>query len=633
MRHARIARLAAAAAAFALLVGPAAPWSTGGVVRAHAQLVASSPGAGEVVPESPGELRLVFSEPLEVQVTSLDVRGADGSVVLERAGSTDPADAYVLVAALPDLPDGTYSVTWRTLSAADGHTVEGFFSFGVGDPAAVGALDPGGATHTEASMLDRGSRLLTTIGLLGALGMAVFHRVVLRTGPVPRRFVVLLGSGLALAGLATLVSATANALDGGGLTGYLLGSRNGSLQLARGVVGLLGATLLLVLPPRLAVATTVTAALAGIALLVAAGHPAALPGVAPLLGGVIHVAGAGVWLGGVAALALVAWRPSLLTGTVSSPPMRALVPRFSALALVAIGLVGLSGIHAAWTQTGTLIDPGTEYGRTLVAKTAVAALALALGGLNFLDGGSLRTWVGGFRRRVTVEMVAGIGVLAITASLATISPTDGATGVQIRALPDAFGEVTPGMSMTLLPGRPGVNRVAVTTTDAVAASNIQLQLVLDRTDAGTTTRVPLVSEHEGGGHAAHGEGEEAADPASAADGLAEWHADAIVLPTGSSWDTNVLLLSADGAELSRQRFSFEIDGEGVAGGADTTLLDPMALVALLLVVGGALAVGLAVGGATLPRCERSASRFALAVGGPTAAALGAAIGIGRLAAL
>ena len=629
MPRVRAVRTAAAAACLALLLAPGLPWASGGVAFGHAQLVASSPGAGEVVPEGPTELRLVFSEPLESQVTSLDVRGPDGEPVLDRAGAPDPDDPFVLVAELPALADGAYSVTWRTLSAADGHTVEGFFSFGVGDPTQLGAIEAGGVSHTDAGFVDLAGRLLTYIGVLGALGLATFHAVVLRIGPMPRDLVRLLAAGLGLAGAATLVSAVANGIDAGGPTDYLLSTRNGSLQLARGIVALAGAGLLLVVPRQLAGAIAASAAVIAIALLVAAGHSAALPGVAPVLGGVIHVAGAGVWLGGVAALAICALWPSVLTGGAPLPSMRSIVPRFSALALVSIGLVGLSGIYSAWAQTGTLIEPGTEYGRTLIAKSVVAVAALALGGLNFLDGGRMRAWLGGLRRRATAETLVGVVVLALTASLATISPTDGASGVEVRAVPDAFGEVTPGMSMTLLPGRPGVNRVAVTTTDAVAGSNVQLQLVLDRPETGASTRVPLASELAGG-HAAHGE-EDAT--AGRDDGLVEWHADAILLPEDSSWDTNVLLLSADGTELSRQRFAFAIGADGVAEGADTTLIDPATLVAVALVVGGALGAGLAAGGASLPRAERAASRLAMSVGGLTAVALGAAIGIGRLTSL
>ena len=58
-------RLAGAISVLVLLVGPALPGSAGGRALAHAQLVASSPGAGTTVPEPPAEIRLIFSEPLE----------------------------------------------------------------------------------------------------------------------------------------------------------------------------------------------------------------------------------------------------------------------------------------------------------------------------------------------------------------------------------------------------------------------------------------------------------------------------------------------------------------------------------------------------------------------------------------
>ena len=69
-----------------MLAGPAIPGGDGSRVLAHAQLVASSPGSGAVLPESPDEIRLVFSEPLEAEVTSLDLAALDGTQILERAG-------------------------------------------------------------------------------------------------------------------------------------------------------------------------------------------------------------------------------------------------------------------------------------------------------------------------------------------------------------------------------------------------------------------------------------------------------------------------------------------------------------------------------------------------------------------
>jgi len=52
------------------------------------------------------------------------------------------------------------------------------------------------------------------------------------------------------------------------------------------------------------------------------------------------------------------------------------------------------------------------------------------------------------------------------------------------------------MSMAVIPGRPGVNRVVVSTIDAMAGS-AAMELSLDNLEDGTTTRVPLELEESG----------------------------------------------------------------------------------------------------------------------------------------
>jgi hypothetical protein len=54
------------------------------------------------------------------------------------------------------------------------------------------------------------------------------------------------------------------------------------------------------------------------------------------------------------------------------------------------------------------------------------------------------------------------------------------------------------------------------------------------------------------------------------------------------------------------------------------------LTAGLLAAGGALSIGLGLGGTRLPRCDVVASRIALGAGGAVAVALGLVIGLGRL---
>jgi hypothetical protein len=168
----------------------------------------------------------------------------------------------------------------------------------------------------------------------------------------------------------------------------------------------------------------------------------------------------------------------------------------------------------------------------------------------------------------------------------------------------------------------------VTAEGAVATAN--LELVLDRLDTGGQTRIPLRHAGGGGAHMPDMPGMDHG-PAVDPDAPARFVADAVVLPPGSRWDASVLLLSEPGGtEISRQRFSFELDDAAVARGRAGGPVDFGLLTAGLLAAGGALSIGLGLGGTRLPRCDVVASRIALGAGGAVAVALGLVIGLGRL---
>jgi len=179
------------------------------------------------------------------------------------------------------------------------------------------------------------------------------------------------------------------------------------------------------------------------------------------------------------------------------------------------------------------------------------------------------------------------------------------------------------MAMQIVPGRPGVNRVVVTATDALVS--LDLRLTLDQLDAGTSSTVPLVPSGLEGMEGMEGMDHDAM-VARNQDGTIDWSADAVVLPAGSSWNATVAASSAEGNELARQRFAFALDDDGISEGEITSLLNPGAAIALLLLAGGALGLGLGVGGFVLPRCEAAASRMALIGGSATAVVLGALMG-------
>ncbi len=100
-------------------------------VRRHTRLVRSEPAKDSVVRLAPTELRLWFSETLDLAVTRVRLTSA-GQVPVETGPLTraDAADAPIVTALSAALPDGNYTVTWST-SSRDGHPVRGTFHFSV----------------------------------------------------------------------------------------------------------------------------------------------------------------------------------------------------------------------------------------------------------------------------------------------------------------------------------------------------------------------------------------------------------------------------------------------------------------------------------------------------------------------
>jgi methionine-rich copper-binding protein CopC len=114
----RLSMLLALASAFAL-PAPAA---------AHASLVRAAPAAGSAVHKSPAAVRLWFSERLEPAYSTVEVVDRARKRVDNGDAGIDRANDKVLQVSLPQLPPGTYGVTWRVLSV-DTHVSEGQFSF------------------------------------------------------------------------------------------------------------------------------------------------------------------------------------------------------------------------------------------------------------------------------------------------------------------------------------------------------------------------------------------------------------------------------------------------------------------------------------------------------------------------
>ena len=119
----------------------------GVAVAVHAHLTGSFPGKEEVVAEAPREIRLTFSEKVELAISSIRVLGADSAEV--KMGKAARTDDTLTIAApvLGAIAPGEYAVVWRTASR-DGHPIRGRYTFTVtappkGDPAQSRPAEPG----------------------------------------------------------------------------------------------------------------------------------------------------------------------------------------------------------------------------------------------------------------------------------------------------------------------------------------------------------------------------------------------------------------------------------------------------------------------------------------------------------
>jgi copper transport protein len=441
-------------------------------VWAHGVIEKADPPVGGAVATAPSQVRLWLSEPVDPSFSKIAVYAAGSTERLDLGDLKLDADGALAVSLKPNLPNGVYTVEWQAFTPGDGHATTGVYSFGVGVAAGATAT-----VATERTPLGDLVRFLSLAGECLFVGVVIFRwairlenearfqsstfwlvqatRVSLGLGTLGALYIQTQALGVSVAdvlltqwGTAWLVRAVMTAIVVVGANGLMRDARqtNGAL--------LAGAFLL--------VTTSLTS------------HSAAKFGLLGVAVDSLHLASAAVWSGGVLCTAI-----AVMQGE------RNFLARFGLLATAAVGGVAASGLWLANGQIGSwsalLL---TEYGRTLVLKLGVVAVAFGLGAVNaVLDPARLpKVWQAFARRLPVIEAVAGLGVIVVAATLTNLPPaysqvSDGApTEV---ALTKSVGDLT--VALSLSPARLGVNTVEARLSDGAGqpllARNIRLQFV------------------------------------------------------------------------------------------------------------------------------------------------------------
>ncbi len=436
---------------------------TAAPASAHAALVSTDPADGQVLPDAPGAITLTFTEPVRL-TDNIELLAGDGSTV---DAEVSASDAVVTITPSAPLGDGTYIVGWRVISA-DSHPVAGGFSFSVGAPSTTSVDVPTAETPRDVDLLRKSAEAVRYCGLLLAVGLLIFTLLIAPdamrdSGTLRRRATATMRGAGVFAVLAAVLLAPLTALWQRASPLSAFGDavldpdtwRTDTFAAAAVLTAALG---LAVLAQRRAPAVAVSAATLAAGSLAIVGHTRTFgPVWLMLTADLAHTLVAAVWLGGVVGLLL------LVRAGRAVPAARAqqTVRRFSAVALVSVAVLAVSGLVLWWRVPATVRGlPDTSYGGHLIVKVVVVALVVAVAAWNLRHLRTHRTIDLARLRRTLAAEVALLGVvLAVTAGLVTQVPRTAPPTTAAPAATDLTFDLDDGITATLVltPGRVGTN--------------------------------------------------------------------------------------------------------------------------------------------------------------------------------
>lgn len=516
---------------------------------AHASLSASTPAGGAAVEEAPQQVTLSFTEPPDTALSSVRVVGGSGSFE-DGAPRLAEGDDSTLVVDLKSLPQGSYTVSWRTVSRVDGHSSAGAFAFGVGEP--PGEVAGGGEEQTTSKVPSAVARWILYLGLgslLGAAWMALFA-----FGHSYRPLARLASFGILAAAAGTLGLGAFQYLDAGVGPGIFLGSSSGrALAFRAAPLLLIGLGFFIYrrnYRPRMMLAAA--GALAAMLAHAAAGHAAVPPNVvAKVAVQWLHFAAVGLWIGGLAAL---------LLGISAAPEedRQRASRRFSFVAGISIFVVTGTGVLRAVNEINgwTPLFEST-YGRLVIAKSI---LIVGLGGLGaynrFRNLPKAASAPAGLQKAGRLEVAVAVIALALAGMLSTSVPPVSVAAEAEAAIVSVTGTDfarTARAELTVEPGTAGPNRFKLSLNEA--GSGDALEGV-----SGVTLRFSSLS--------APGLGESTLEMESTGDGTYE--ASGSNVSVDGRWRATVAVTTDDNSfdiplEFSTRATGFTTDASEVAG--------------------------------------------------------------------
>jgi len=515
---------------------------------AHAQLLGTSPESGSTVATQPAEVIFKYNQNVGGTLGAVRVYNAKGEEV-DNLDVSHPEghEHWMGVGLKPGLPDGTYTATYRVISA-DTHIVYGGLVFNIGHAGAAPAVtvagligrDRSGKVTEIAFGVVRGLDYLSIALLLGGLAFLLvawspgFAAVAgpesewtLAEQTFSRRMTRLL---LAAVVLGFLVSVLGIVLQGASAAGVSLWSSlkgtvlENTLESRFGKVWGLRAIDWLILGVLLSAGRALTRRWLLVPVAVCAAYLAATPALSGhasiqsptgvfFPSDVLHVLAASVWVGGIACLLLAL---PAATRQLASPErsrlLLATLVRFSPMALAAVIVIAATGVVQAYIDVRSFNALfHSTYGTLIIIKIVLLLCLICLGWVNrerVIPALERVVGAGGppgesgilARRTMRGELALMLCVFGVTAALITYAPP-------IDASSGPFSTNTTlgpaELEMTVEPARVGLNTIhiylinASTGTQFTATKEFVARALLPAKGIGP---LPLQATPAGPGH-------------------------------------------------------------------------------------------------------------------------------------
>lgn len=480
---------------------------------AHAQLLGTSPLSGSTVAKQPSEVIFKFNQAVGGTLGAVRVYNAQGQEVDNLdVGHPEGHQHWMGVGLKPGLPDGTYTGTYKVISA-DTHIVYGGLVFNIGHAGAapkftvaglIGRGESGEATKLAFGVVRALDYMSLALGIGGLVFLVWAWLPALAAtaegdeawGEASEAFArrlgllfavaILLGIAVGVLGILLQGASAAGVSLWASLKGSILDntleSRFGEVWAARTLVWVaLGGVLVVSRSRRCPARACISAAALGACLLAISpalsGHPSVQgPRGVFFPADVVHVIGASVWVGGIACLLLALPAATRkLEGPQRMHLLLATLARFSPLALACVIAIAITGVVQAYIDVRSFDGLlHSTYGALVIVKVVLLLVLIGFGWFNrsrilpalrrLADGGQAPGRGGATARRsMRGELVVMVAVFGVTAALVGYAPPIDLANGPFSAT-TSLGPAE--LEMTVEPARVGLNTAHIYLIDA-----------------------------------------------------------------------------------------------------------------------------------------------------------------------